>query len=81
MSCSTHTQRSAAEEIAELTKRLGSEALATSIVNSSRGTNGQLTRTFRVSTVKFDWNVDSGIGIDFDFQNFVEVRWSPPGGG
>jgi hypothetical protein len=76
-----HTQRSAAEEIAELTKRLGSEALATSIVNSSRGTNGQLTRTFRVSTVKFDWNVDSGIGIDFDFQNFVEVRWSPPGGG
>jgi hypothetical protein len=67
-----HTRRSDAEEEAALTKRLGAK-LARAIVMTSRGKNQQLTRTFRANTVRFNWSKD-GIGIESDFQNFVEVR-------
>jgi hypothetical protein len=71
-----HTRRSEAAEIEAVAKRLGDKALATAIVQSAHGSNQQLTKTFRVTTVKFDWSNDAGLGIAFDFQNFVEMRYS-----
>jgi hypothetical protein len=71
-----HTSKSEAAEIEAVAKRLGDKALATAIVQSARGSNQQLTRTFRTTTVKFDWSADAGLGIAFDFQNFVEMRYS-----
>lgn len=70
--------QSFAEEVRAVAKRMGSEDLAKILVASNRGLITDLTRTFRVSTVKFDWDTERGVGISFDFQNFVEVRNTPP---
>lgn len=69
-----HQGRSSEEEVKALTDRLGDENLARVLVQSARGEIAQLQRTFRVANVKFDWNKDSGVGVAFDFQNYVEAR-------
>ena len=35
----------------------------------------RLQRAFRVKTVKYGWDKDTGISIDFDFENYVEARY------
>jgi len=73
-----HTSKSFEAEVAAVAKRLGDKDLAFYIVASARGNLQQLTRTFRVANVKFDWSAESGVGIAFDFQNFIEVRYTFP---
>lgn len=62
------------EEEDAIALRLGDRNLARVLVATSRNTVKELQRVFRVKDVKFDWS-QSGIGISFDFHNFVEVRY------
>lgn len=48
--------------------------LARAIVLSSRNYVKELQNTFRVSNVKFDWNISSGVKVAFDFQNYIRPR-------
>ena len=78
-----HEGRSFEEEVAAVKKKLpdeaGSENFARVLVATARGTISQLARTFRVGTVKYSWDSDSGLALDFDFQNYVELRYKVPG--
>lgn len=69
-----HNARSFEDEVDALTKRLGDANLARVIVATSRNSIQELQRIFRVKEVKFSWDASSGVGIDFDFQNYVEAR-------
>lgn len=72
-----HEGRSFEEEVKEVAQRLGGdENLARVLVATSRDEVNQLVRTFRVNNVKFNWSAEGGIGIAFDFQNFVETRYT-----
>jgi hypothetical protein len=66
-----HSSRSAAAEAAVLSTRLGSDTLAQAVVNAMQ----HVQRSFRVKNIKFDWNHESGVGIDIDFENYVEIRY------
>jgi hypothetical protein len=70
----SHNSTSQQEEEAALVARLGDENLARVLVATARNTVQELQRIFRVKDVKFGWNASSGVSIDFDFNNFVEVR-------
>lgn len=63
--------------VSEIKERIGDENLARVIVATSRGQIQELQRFFRVSTVRFSWN-DSGVSIQFDFQNYVVSRADVP---
>lgn len=69
-------QKSDVQLIEEITERLGKDQrlLATMIVQSLRDSNQKLANIYRVSNVKFDWNITSGIAVAFDFHNYVEPR-------
>jgi len=69
----THNARTQAEEVAALTKRLGDATLA-QVLASATSAVGKLQTIFRVSTVRFSWDAGTGVGLDFDFQNYVEAR-------
>jgi hypothetical protein len=72
-----HTHRLFEDEVAEVAKRMnGDENLARVLVASNRGEVSELVRTFRVNNVKYDWSAESGIGIAFDFQNYIEARYA-----
>jgi hypothetical protein len=66
--------QSVEEAIKALGDRLGDNGLARQIVEINRNQKANLQQTFRVKDVKFGWDVNSGVAIDFDFQNYVEVR-------
>ncbi len=69
-----HERRSLEEEVSAIAKRLnGDTTLARVIVSTARGAVRELQRPFRVHTVKYDWSAN-GIGISFDFQNYIEAR-------
>lgn len=68
-----HYRAPFADEVRQITKRLGDENLARVIVATSRGAIQQVQRFFRTSTVKYAWS-EKGIKIDFDFQNYIVVR-------
>jgi len=56
--------------------RLGFTAdLADVLVGTVRGKFAGLQDVFRVANVKYAWNLDSGIAVDFDFQNYVTSRY------
>lgn len=65
-------------EVDDLARRIGQGAvgrdIARVIVAQSRGKIVGLQNFYRVGTARFAWNATSGIGISFDFQNFIEVR-------
>ena len=67
-------QKSDVQLIDEIAARLGDRLLATMIVQSLRDSNQKLANIYRVSNVKFDWNITSGIAVAFDFHNYVEPR-------
>jgi len=62
------------QQVKEVTARLGDARLARALVSANRGETAGLTKTFRTATVRYDW-ADVGLGIAFDFQNFVEARY------
>lgn len=71
---SQHDARSQQAEEDAIAKRLGDRNLARVLVATARNTVPQLQRIFRVKDVKFNWAAASGVSIDFDFTNFVEIR-------
>lgn len=73
-----HESQSFEEEVDAVAKRLGDRDLAFYLVATARDNLQQLTRTFRTSNVRYSWDTESGVSIDFDFQNFVEVRYTDP---
>jgi hypothetical protein len=70
-----HLRKPFAQRVDEIAKVLGDKNLAHVIVSTARGTVQSLQRYFRASSVNFDWNAQSGVKIDFDFQNYIEVRF------
>lgn len=56
-------------------RRLGGRKdLARALVGAARGTFKNLQNVFRVNTVRYSWGIQEGIGVDFDFQNYIESR-------
>jgi len=70
--------QSTQEAAKELTEILGGQRysdLANVLVGTARGTIQNLQSVFRVANVKYSWAAESGIGVDFDFQNYIEARY------
>jgi hypothetical protein len=63
------------EQVKALTARIGDANLARVLVATSRGSVQELQRIFRVADIRYSWNAESGVAIDFDFSNYVEVRY------
>jgi hypothetical protein len=63
---------------AELTKRLGDVNLARVVAYSTRGVIRERLKVYRVGNVRYSWSAKEGIGIDFDFQNYIESRSRVP---
>lgn len=63
-----------AAAIKEYTTKLGDESLARAIVASARGRVTALTNYFRIGNIKFTWDTEKGIGVQGDYQNYVEIR-------
>ncbi len=68
--------RSFEEQVKVVKDRIGDEDLARVLVAVNRGEVSQLQKVFRTANVKFDWSAGSGVGISFDFQNFLEARYA-----
>jgi hypothetical protein len=63
------------EAVATVAARFGGDKkLAQVLVYTMRDRFNALQTTFRVNTVKFSWDVAKGLGVDFDFHNFIEAR-------
>jgi hypothetical protein len=58
----------------DMTNRLGDPQLAKAIVLSSRNYVAELQNVFRVSNVKYDWDIETGVKVAFDFANYVRAR-------
>lgn len=67
-------RRSFAEQVAEVTRRVGSKTLARAIVATARGQINEVQRYFLTQNVKYAWS-ESGISVAFDFINYVVARW------
>lgn len=65
-----------AESARKLAARLGGRLdLAEVLVGTARGRFKNLQSIFRVGNVKYTWAAESGLGVDFDFQNYIEARY------
>lgn len=71
--------RSKEAQIKAVKERVGDEKLARALVAANRGEGNDLQNVFRVANVRFDWDSGTGLGIAFDFQNFVEARYGLEG--
>ena len=59
----------------DMVNRLGVDPnLARVIVATMRNLVLELQDTYRVNTVKFDWDVSKGVSIAFDYHNYLETR-------
>lgn len=68
------------EAIKSISDKLGGRKdLAAVLVGTARGSFNALQSVFRVNNVKYTWDVKAGIGVDFDFHNFMEVRYAREG--
>lgn len=59
---------------ADLGSTAGSEDLARVVVATARGGIVELQNVWRVENVKYDWSVTGGLGVAFDFKNYIEAR-------
>jgi hypothetical protein len=55
--------------------RINDKNAARVLARTLKGSIASLQTTFRVGNVKYSWEAGDGIGIDFDFQNYVELRY------
>lgn len=67
-------RQSFAEAVADIKARTGDENLARVLVATARGSVVELQDTFRTKNVKYTFNDQGHVGIDFDFENYIEVR-------
>lgn len=67
--------------IAAVNARLGGnrQDLAQVLVGAARGAYNGLQNTFRVNNVKYTWDMTKGLGVDFDFQNYIQARYDKAG--
>lgn len=70
----SQSRQNRAEMAADLEKRLGDTNLANAIATTLTNSLPSELNTYRVSNVKFDWDISSGIAVAFDFHNFVAIR-------
>ena len=63
--------------------RIGKDnkTLADLVAKMQLGSIFAMESTFRTNNVKFGWNIADGITVDFDFQNYVEARFTPGASG
>lgn len=65
-----------AELSATIQKRLGfSKSLADVLAGTAKNQFASLQNVFRVANVSYSWAIDSGVAVDFDFQNYVTARY------
>ena len=62
------------DTVNRVTELIGNADLARVIVATARGEVASLPNFFRVATVRFGWDTQSGIKIDFDFQNYINIE-------
>ena len=61
--------------VQQLTAQFGGDSnLARVVVATMRGGILQLQNAYRVANVVYDWSVDNGVAIAFDFSNYVVAR-------
>lgn len=60
--------------VAALKARIGDERLARVLVASARGLVQGTMDTFYVEHVRLRWDVQSGLGVEADFRNYVQAR-------
>lgn len=68
------SRRSFSEAVAALAKRLGDQNLARVLVATSRNSVIELQDTFRARVCKYTLSEGGAVGIDFDFENYIEIR-------
>jgi hypothetical protein len=72
--------QSPAEAVKAVAEKLGGRTdLAQVLVGASRGTFNKLQNTFRVNNVRYSWDIASGLGVDFDFHNYIQARYDLDG--
>jgi len=68
------------EAVARVTQKLGGrKELAQVLVGTARGTFNALQNVFRVNNVRYGWDLDKGITVDFDFHNYIQARYDLSG--
>jgi hypothetical protein len=70
----THEKTSEDEEVKAMQSRIGDPVLSKALVVAHRGAL-ELQRRWRVSVVKYTWDRESGVGVDFDYHNFIVARY------
>lgn len=72
---SAEAAKSVQEAVEAVAARLGGRRdLAEVLVGTARGRFQGLQNIFRVATVRYAWEVGTGISVDADFQNYVTAR-------
>ena len=67
-------RRPVAEMTTEIAQRLGNRDFARAIMATTRGSVNRIQNFFRVSSVDITWDKDSGLAVNFDFQNYFVIR-------
>lgn len=62
-----------------IAQRIGDINIAKVMANTLTGSVTKFQDIFRVGNVKYTWGKDEGVGIDFDFQNYIEARYDVEG--
>lgn len=62
------------ELLTQLTEKLVDPNHARAVIASLKKYVAELQDVYRVSNVKFDWNIASGVTVAFDFQNYIIPR-------
>lgn len=70
----SQSRQSFGDVVADLTKRLGDANLARVLVATARNSVVELQDTFRAKNVKYTLSDGGAVGLDFDFENYIEVR-------
>lgn len=71
-------RQSFAQAVAEIAARTGDQNLARVLVATARNAIVELQDTFRSKNVKYSIAEGGKVSIDFDFENYIEVRSSAP---
>ena len=82
-----HASKSFNAAVLEVSQETGDENVARALVATSRNLIVETESEYRVSQVKLDWSITSGLRISGQFQNYIQARYgavsggTPPSGG
>lgn len=74
-SLTNYHRKSFDDAVTEVFNVLGNRTLSRVIVATARGQINELQRHFLVTNVRYTWDMDQGVKIDFDFTNYITARW------